>query len=347
MGFYFWAMANSEFDILLDSIINGRLSPVYFFQGEEPYFIDSLMTAIEKHALAEHEKEFNQNIIYGKDVSLLQVLEMARRYPLMAARQTILVKEAQEMADLAKKDSQMLLVKYLQNPVSSTVLAFAYKGKKIDAKTTLAKELKSKAILFESKKLYDNQLPDWVKSYCRSKGLLVEEHAVFWLIEMIGNDIQRITNEIHKLTIGYDLSKPLTVDWVRKKIAQTREYGVFDLQNAIAKRDIPKANQIVNYFISNPKENPLVVIIVSLYGFVSKLVQTHTYKALPQAELAQKLKVHPFFVRDYLSAAKNYSITQLIAALHALHEADLLSKGIGGMDDDELILKRLVYKIMH
>jgi DNA polymerase-3 subunit delta len=336
-----------EFENILLDVTKGRLSPVYFFQGDEPYFIDVLMTEIEQKSLLPTEREFNQNIVYGKDVSLAVVLEMSRRYPMMAQRQTVLVKEAQDMADLGKKEAQLLLSKYLQNPVPSTVLAFAYKGKKIDGKTTLAKDLKAKAVLFESKKLYDNQLPDWLKNHIRSKGLLIEEQAVFLLVDLVGNDLNRMANEVEKILIGHSTQKPITLEMVRQKVAQTREFGVFDLQNAIAKRDVFKTNQIADYFVSNPKENPLVVVISSLFGYFSKIIQIHSCKTLSQAELAQKLKVHPFFVKDYLQAAKNFPLSKALDALSALHEADLASKGIASVEEDDLILKKMLYKILH
>ncbi len=337
----------TEFENLFADISRGRLSPVYFFQGEEPFFIDTLMNEIEQKALAQEQKEFNQTLIYGKDASLGMVLEMARRYPMMSERQTVLVKEAQEMSDLGKKESQNLLIKYLQNPVPSTVLAFAYKGKKLDGKTILSKELKSRAVFFESKKLYDNQLPDWLKAHIHRQGLLIEDQAVFLLVDLVGNDLQRLANEVQKITALLGASKPITAELVRHHVAQTKQYSVFDLQNALANREVFKANQIIDYFISNLRETPTVVVVSSLYSFFAKILQTHSSKTLSQAELAQKLRIHPFFVKDYFKAAKNYSLTQTLQAIAFLHEADLAGKGINTLEDEALILKKMIFNILH
>lgn len=334
-------------DQVLKDLQENKYAPLYFLHGEEPFYIDRVSDFIEKNALTDAEKGFNQHIFYGKDVQLRTVLENARRFPMMAQRQVIIVKEAQELSELKQKAGQSALSNYAKKPVPSTVLVFCHKHKKIDARTELAKTIDKQAILVESKKLYDNQVPDWIKSYCTSQGCSIGGKATMMLSEYIGNDLSRIANEIDKLLISHDKSKEITEEVVTKQVGISKEHNVFELQSALAKRDVLKANQIISYFESNIKNNPIIPMISMLFSYFSKVLLVHHNQGKNQKELAGLLRVNPYFVKEYLLAARNYPLGKTVAVIEELHQADLKSKGVEASISEGQLMKELVYKILH
>jgi DNA polymerase-3 subunit delta len=330
--------------------------PVYFFCGEEPFYIDMLTNAIEKSVLDENEREFNQFIFYGRDSNLATVLDAAYRFPMMANYQVIIVKEAQDLKDLIPRgkekskgdEKEHLLVSYLEKPQKTTVLVFCYKYKTLDMRTSLAKKMAKSGVLFESKKLYDNQIPAWIESYLKDKGLIIGHKALALLTEYLGNDLSKISNELNKLMINIAPPAEITVNDIEQNIGISKDYNVFELHNALGTRDVGKAMRIIDYFASNTKDNPFVVSMGALYGYFSKLLIYHTLKDKSPNSAAASLGVSPFFVKDYISAAKIYPMPILQKAMHILKEYDLKSKGVGNISMDEADLyKELILKLIY
>jgi DNA polymerase III subunit delta len=277
----------------------------------------------------------------------------------MANYQVIIVKEAQDLKDLlprakektkSSKDDEKehLLVSYLEKPQKTTVLVFCYKYKTLDMRTSLAKKMGKSAVLFESKKLYDNQIPAWIEGYLKDRGLIIGHKALALLAEYLGNDLSKISNELNKLMINIAPPAEITVNDIEQNIGISKDYNVFELNNALGSRDAGKAMRIINYFAANTKDNPFVVSMGALYGYFSKLLILHTLKDKSPNAVAASLGVSPFFVKDYISAAKVYSMASLQKAMHILKEYDLKSKGVGNTSMDEAALyKELILKLVY
>lgn len=335
-------------DSVLKDLQAGRYSPVYFLQGDEPYFIDKIADFIEKHALSETEKGFNQMIMYGKDVEINAILNNARRYPMMSERQVVIVKEAKDIQDLNKQEAQAMLENYVKNPLPSTVLVFCHKYKTLDGRKSLPKTLDKHAILVTTKKLYENQLPDWITKYVTDTGFTIDRKAAFMLAEYIGNDLERLANEIDKVLINFQEKVQLDASLIQKYVGISKEYNVFELQKALTVRDVVKANRIVQYFEANPKNHPVIPMIAMLFSFYSRLLLIHHAGERSDSGVARLLKINPFFAKEYLLATQHYSLPVVIRNISFLREADLRSKGVdsGGLTEGQL-LKELIFKLMH
>jgi len=333
---------------IIKNISNGQYAPIYFLQGEEPYYIDVISDLIEEKALDEAAKGFNQMVLYGKDVRINDVLANARRFPMMSDRQVVIVKEAQNIIDLGREDGVKQLMQYLENPQPSTILVFCHKHKSLDKRKAIYKSLEKHAVCLTTKKLYDNQVPDWIRGHIREKGFQITDKAVFMLSEFIGNNLERLSNEIGKMLINFKEKVEINDHLIQKYIGISKEYNAFELQKAVAFREIVKANKIVRYFEANPKSNPVIPIISILYLFFSKLLILHTTPDKSERALASKLKTNPYFVKDYLVAGRNYPPGKVISVINDLRHADLQSKGVNASNlPDGQILKELVFKIMH
>ena len=321
----------------------GIFKPVYFLAGNEPYYIDRISDYIEEKALSEADKAFNQTIIYGDNATISSIIDAALRYPMMASHQVIIVKEAQNLKKIEE------LTAYLEKPTQSTILVFCYKYKTPDKRTAFFKTLNAKAIYFESAKLYEDKIPAWVEHYLMDKGARIEPSANAMLAEYLGTDLHKIANELDKLIIALpDKNLVINGALVEKYIGISKDYNPFELQKAIGERNIFKSNAIAVYFANNPKAGPFTLIITSLLNFFIKLL---TYQYLPdksRANVASALKINPFFVSEYETAAKKYSTGKVVNIISLLRTYDLKSKGFGdaGTDHGEL-LKELVYKILH
>ena len=332
---------------VLSDLKNNKYAPVYFLQGDEPFYIDQIADYVENNALSEAERGFNQTVMYGKDCQMNMILTNAKRYPMMAERQVVIVKEAQEIQDINKEEGQKLLLDYIQQPLPSTILVICHKYKSLDKRKALGKSLDKYTVLVDTKKMYDNQLPTWVEQYVKSKGYGIEVKATQMLADYIGNDLERLSNEIQKVLINYKDKINLTPEIIQKHVGISKDYNVFELQKALQVKDVVKANQIVNYFEANPKKNPIIPIIAMLYSFFSKLMMVHGSKDKTQGAIASLLKVNPFFVKDYLMACNNYNLLRTVNIIHYIKEADLRSKGVGFSGTEGQILKELVFKILH
>jgi len=346
-------------DILLD-LKRKIYKPVYFLHGEEPYFIDEISDYIEQNVLDETEKEFNQSVVYGKDTDLASVVSLAKGFPMMGERQVIIVKEAQVLRDFAKKGSGdgeeeekksgavNPLAAYLENPQPSSVLVFCYKYKKLDARSSLAKTIAKKAVLFESKKLYDNKIPDWITSYVKGKKYAIHPKASALLGEYLGNDLAKIANELGKLFIALPENAEITIDDIQQNIGISKDYNVFELQKTIGTKDVLKSNRIVQYFAANPKDNPLIMTTASLFSFFQKVLLYHFTPDKSRGNVAAVLGMNPFFVGDYEIAARNYNTAKLKSVFSYLRECDIRSKGVDNVSiEDGDLLKELVFKILH
>lgn len=333
---------------VLKDLEAGRYAPIYFLQGDEPYFIDKIAGYIEKHALSESEKGFNQMVMYGKDVDVNAVLNNARRYPMMSERQVVIVKEAKDIQDLNRQEGQQQLENYVKNPLPSTVLVVCHKYKTLDGRKSLTKTLDKHAVFVTTKKLYDNQVPDWISQYVVAKGFTIDRKAAFMLTEYIGNDLERLANEIDKVLINFQEKVQIDAALIQKYVGISKEYNVFELQKALTVRDVIKANKIVQYFEANPKNHPVIPMIAMLFSFYSKLLLIHHGGDRSEAAVARLLKINPYFAKDYLQAIQRYSLPVVIRNISFLRQADLQSKGIdsGGMTEGQL-LKELVFKLMH
>ena len=335
-------------DSVLKDLLAGRYAPVYFLQGDEPYFIDKIAGFIEKNTLSETEKGFNQMVMYGKDVDVATILNNARRFPMMADRQVVIVKEAKDIQDLNKQEGQTMLENYVKNPQPSTVLVFCHKYKTLDGRKALTKSLDKHAVFVTTKKLYDNQVPDWITQYVMEKGFSIERKAAFMLTEYIGNDLERLANEIDKVLINFQEKVQIDAALIQKYVGISKEYNVFELQKALTVRDVVKANRIIQYFESNPKNHPVIPMIAMLFGFYSKLLLIYHSGEKSEAGVARLLKINPFFAKEYMVAIQKYSLPLVIRNISFLRKADLQSKGIesGGLTEGQL-LKELVFKLLH
>jgi DNA polymerase-3 subunit delta len=319
----------------------GNFHPVYWLEGEEEYDIDQITQYAEHHILPESEAGFNLTVLYGRDTDWATVMNACRRYPMFAERQVVVLKEAQQMKEVEKLEA------YIQQPLHSTVFIVAYKGKKVDGRSKLAKLLKERGVLVSTKKMYDNQLPDWTKGLVESKGLSIAPKALQLMVEHIGNDLSRIHNEITKLEVNLGGRKQITEDDIEQYVGVSKEFNVFELQSALGKKDLARALTIVQYFGNNPKAAPIQMVLPALYNYFSKVYMIFGAGSTDEKTIATAIGVNPFFVRDYLQAAKIYQQSGTEQALMLLHQYNLRSIGIqdAGTEDASL-LKEMMVKMM-
>ncbi len=338
----------TDVNAILSDLNNNKYAPIYFLQGEEPFFIDQVSDFIEKNALDEASKGFNQIVMYGKDVSMNEVLGNARRFPMMSDRQVVIVKEAQNIKDLNKEQGAKLLGEYLDNPLPSTILVFCHKYKKLDQRKKIGKDVSKKTVFLDAKKLYDNQIPDWVKSHVKSVGYSINEEAAYLLANFIGNNLERIGNELKKIYLNLGEEKEIKSDHIHKYIGISKEFNVFELTKALAFKNGNKAFGIVNYFASNPKENPAIMVIAVLFSFFSRLLLVHSLPDKSEKSISGALRIPFFAAKEYKQAISLYSPHKLDAIISYLHVADMQTKGINANSlDDGQVLNELIFKILH
>jgi DNA polymerase-3 subunit delta len=325
----------------------GKFAPVYFLQGEETFYIDLIANYIEEKAIPPAEKSFNQVIVYGKDVAMATILTHARRFPMMAEKQAVIVKEAQDIQDLSKETGSKLLLDYLKNPSTSTILVFCHKNKSLDKRKELGKKIDQYTTALNSKKMYDNQLPDFISEYVREKNINMEDRAVTALCEFVGNDLHRLTNEIDKLLIAAQ-GNNISLEQVMSGVGVSKEYNIFELQKAIIRKDTLLANKIVNYFEANTRKNPIIPVVAFLYSFFSKLLAASQCTDKSEKGLVSTLKISPYAAKDYLSALRQYPADKIIYTISSLKDADLKLKGVNsGSDTEGQILRELVFRIVY
>ncbi len=328
---------------IVNDIKQGNIKPIYFLMGEEPYYIDRITEFIENNILTEEEKGFNQMVLYGKDVSIDEVVSNAERYPMMADRQVVIVKEAQELSRTIEK-----LESYANNPQPTTVLVLAYKYKTLDKRKKVTKLIEKNGVVYESKKLYENQVADWIKRVLSGKNYTIDPKAAAMLVEFLGNDLSRISNELDKLMIILPSGNAITPKLIEDNIGISKDYNVFELRKAIGERDELKAYKIVEYFSQNPKDNPLVMTVGLVFGFFSQLLMYHGMKDKNPSNVAKTLKVNPYFVKDYDIAIRNYPMRKVSAIVATLRDIDVKSKGVGaGNIPQSDLLREMLVKIFN
>ena len=333
----------NEINQIVSHIKSGNLYPIYFLMGEEPYYIDKISDYIEDNVLEEFEKGFNQIVMYGCDVSVEEIIASAKRFPMMAERQVLIVKEAQDLSRTIEK-----LSSYVENPQRSTVVVFNYKYKKLDRRKKLYKAIAKNGLLYESKPLYENQVADWIRRVLGGKKYQVEPKAAQMLVEFLGTNLSKISNELEKLTTILPKGTIITPQQVEENIGISKDFNNFELRKAIGEKDVLKANRIIQYFAQNPKNNPLVMTISLLNSFFTQLLIYHSLKNKSRDHVAKALGVRSYFVIDYAAAARNYPMRKVAQITTLIREADVKSKGVGAINQSQGdILKELIFKMMH
>lgn len=327
---------------IISDIKSGNIKPIYFLMGEEPYYIDKLCEYIENNILTEEEKGFNQSVLYGRDVSIEDIVGSAKRYPMMAERQVVIVKEAQDLVKTIDK-----LESYVDNPMGSTVLVICYKYKTLDKRKKLVKQIAKTGVLFESKKMYDNQVGQWISRVLHGKGVTIEPKANAMLVEFLGNDLSKISNELEKLQIVLPKGNAITAKLIEDNIGFSKDFNNFELLNALGSKNQLKAYQIVQYFSENEKANPMVVTTGIVFGFYVKLLKYHGLKDKNPKNVAAVLGVNPFFLKDYDIGLKNYPMKKVSAIVATLRAIDVKSKGVGASLPSHDLYKEMLLGIFN
>lgn len=329
----------------IDTILNNWnkkiYKPIYWLEGEESYFIDQLMHYAEHHILSESEAAFNKTVFYGKDAAWQDIINTCRKYPMFADKQLVLLKEAQHMRDIEK------LEPYVESPLASTIFIVSYKEKKIDGRSKLSKLLKQNAEIFTTKKIYENELPQWAENMVKQKGLTITHKALMLLVDHVGNDLSRIENEIDKLHINLNGRKNITEDDIETYIGISKEFNTFELQKALAERNIAKVVRIISYFEKNPKAVPIQLLLPTLYGFFSKVYSAFSLNTINENELMKQLSIAYPTAKDCTIALRNYNYQTIEDTLLLLHHYNLRSVGVNDVGTgDAGLLKELCIKIM-
>lgn len=330
------------YEQILSDIKNRVFHPIYFLMGEEPFFIDTISDELENSILDEAERSFNQVVVYGSDVTAKDIMMQARAFPMMGDRLVVIVKEAQNVKDIES------LSDYIDKIPPTTILIINYKYKTLDKRRTLAKYINKKGVLFESKKLYDNNIPDWIVKYLSSRKYNITPKATQMLADFIGNDLHKVRNELEKLMLAVPPTKRIDDADVEYNVGISKDFNIFELQKAIGAKNFVKANQIINYFGDNPAENPIFMTISVLYGYYTKLLRLHFSKDRDKNTLATMLGVNLYFVNDYLVAVRNYSWLDCMNSIAVLRDFDLRSKGYNSTSDvsQKELYKEMLFKLM-
>jgi len=325
---------------ILNDLKEKKYQPIYFLCGNEPFYINKISEYIEQNLLDESERDFNQSIMYGADVNAAQILTECKRYPMMAERVVVIVKEAQSVKDLEKIES------YCLNPSPSTVLVLCHKYTAPDGRKNFAKTVKSNTVYFETTKFYDDKLPKWISDFVQSTGYNINPIAAQLLADSLGNDLDKIENELNKIYINLPKGTEINQDIIQRYVGISKDYNIFELQKALGNRDVFKANQIINYFSANSKEHPFVPIPATLFSYFVKIMQAH--KTTDKSKLPTVLGIHPFLVKEYTDAAGKFSPGKLVEIISILREYDLKGKGMNaGEASDGELMKEMIYKILH
>jgi len=333
---------------ILGELKKGKYAPVYLLQGEETYYIDLISNYIEENCLTESERSFNQVVVYGKETPMHIILNHARRFPMMAERQVVIVREAQDIQDLQKEAVAKMLLDYLTKPSPTTVLVLCHKHKTLDKRKELGKKADQLAVSLTFKKPYDNQLVEFISGYLEEKGFEMEDRGIQLLSEYVGNDLKRLSNEIDKLLMQAAKGTAISAEAVMSTVGVSREYNIFELQKALITKNHLQATKIANYFANNTKKNPLLPMVAFLYSFFSKLLIASASGQQDDKSLVSVLKISPYAVRDYTTALRNYSSHKIAQNIAHIKRADLKLKGVNsGSETEEQILRELIFQLMY
>lgn len=335
------------FQNILSELKSRKYSPFYLLHGEESFFIDQITDYIEENVLSEAERSFNQTVLYGKETDFITIVNSAKRYPMMAEYQVILIKEAQSL-DWNRDAAVAVLHSYLENPLSSTIIVFDYKYGKFDKRRKTYKLFQNKGVILESNKLYDNQMADWIIDYCKKAGYRIQTQAAALMAEYLGTDLSKVVNEIEKIFLNTSKEKEIGTDDIQKNIGISKDFNVFELNKALAYKNVFKANQIVDYFIANPKSNPPILVFGSLANYFTKVLRFHYADNKDRSSVAKIIGVRLTFVDEYITAGRNYGKWKVFRIVSLLREYDMKSKGVDNPNNTMgPLLRELVYKILH
>lgn len=326
---------------ILNEIKAGDIRPLYFLMGEEAFFIDQISSFIETSVLDETQRGFDQTVLYGKDTSIDAIVSSAKRFPMLAARQVIVVKEAQNLSRTIED-----LLPYVKNPQQTTTLVICYKYKSIDKRKALYKALSKAHVVFESKKIYDSNIPSWISGELQKMNLKITPKASYLLSEFLGNDLAKISNELSKLQLVMGDNDLITPELIQINIGISKDFNNFELQKAIAQIDQKKAYQIVRYFSENPNQHPMVLTVATLYSFFSKLMILHTVNDRNPKVLSRAIGVNPYFLNDYTAAAKNFPMRRISSVFQTLRTIDVKSKGVGANLKPLDLYQELIFRIL-
>lgn len=331
---------------ILDQIRSRKPDPVYFLQGEETFYIDVVANVLAEEFLSEQDRAFNQVILYGRETNVNTILGHARRFPMMAEHQVVIVREAQEIPDLYKEPQSKLLLEYLSRPVPSTVLLFCHMHKSLDKRREFGKKAEQAGVVTTFKKLQDFKLADFVMNYVKERGYRMEEGAAQLLAESTGNDLNRLAHEADKLFIGHPQGYLVRADQVMNEVGVSREFNIFELQKAVVTRNATRIYTIVRYFQANPKKNPAIPSLAFLYSFFSRLLLASTMSDRSPSALARQLKIPPMVAGEYETALRNYDGNRIRECIRIIKEADLRVKGFGGSDDEGQVLQETLFRLI-
>lgn len=324
---------------IVNDIKAGNIKPIYFLMGEEPYYIDRLSDYIEKNVLTEEERGFNQTVLYGRDVTVEDIVSAAKRYPMMADRQVIIVKEAQDLAKTIDKFEN-----YASDPMPTTVLVICYKYKTLDKRKKVTKLFDKSGLVFESKKLYENQVGQWITRVLQTKKYSIEPKATAMLVEFLGTNLEKINNELEKLQIILPVGSTISANDIEENIGFSKDFNIFELRKAISEKNQLKSYKIAQYFSENPKDHPIVMTTGMLFSFFVQLLQYHGLKNKNPNNVAAVLKINSFFLKDYDVALRNYPMKKVSKIVTLLREIDVKSKGVGAnsLPQHDLLKEMLV-----
>jgi len=332
------------FEELRENIQKGNFLPVYLFQGEEAYYIDRLTNLLIEKALDDSGRDFNQYVFYGMDSDVATIINTCKRFPMMSERQLVVVKEAQGLKNIDD------LAHYVKQPQPSTILAINFKHGKLDGRKKLSVEIAKTGIVFESKKLYENQVPAFIINYLRGRNVKIDMKPAQMLTDYLGNDLSKLTNELEKLILILPAGKAIiTAELIEQNIGISKDFNNFELQKSLANKDILKANRIALYFEQNPKNNPLQPTLALLFSFFSNLMICHYENNKSRANLMTVLGFRSDIqIVDYMTALQNYKPGKTMQIISLIRECDASSKGVNNASiPDGYLLKELIYKIIH
>ena len=339
-------MTSTYFQLIKD-LQKREFANVYLFYGEEPFYIDELTDYLTENTLTDVEKELNQYVLYGRDSSAAMVVNSSKQFPMVGDRQLVVLREAQDM-DLKKEETLGLFLSYLKNPQPSTVLVIAHKYKTIPAKLLKAVSASDKAVAVESKRKYENELPTWITAQVKNSGYSISDKAAIMLVEFLGNNLEKINNELSKLYINLSRTKSITEESVEQYIGISKDYNIFEFQKALARKNITIANKIANHFAINPGENSIFKTIPMLFSFFSKVLLIHSLPDKSESSIMSKAKLTSFSKQDYFDAYRNYNAKKVMDIISWLRECNTRALGIDNYSADQgELLKELVFKILH
>ena len=332
-----------SFEQVMSDLRRKSYHPVYLLTGEEAYYIDLISDYIQYEVLDESQREFDLLVMYGKDTEIEMIINTAKRYPMMSPYQVVIVKEAQHIKNWDP------IQFYLSNPLKTTILVFAYKYGSPDKRKKWVADIAKQGVLFESEKLRDYEMTSWINNYAKQKSAKIEVKGVEMLIEFLGTDLSKVANEMDKLLLTLPAGNPvITPEHIEKNIGISKDFNVFELQDALIERNALKANRIIRYFGDNKRNNPMVMYLPQLFTLFSNLMIYHYLSDKSQAAVASELKINPYFVKKYELAARNFGAWKTMNIISWIRDVDARSKGVesNNVDDVEL-MKELVFKIIH